>query len=197
MKDWVIAAHLCKLHLVHAFSSVPVQKRLAFEHGLELLTDALEDLLDGSVVSNKGSRHLHPTRWNIADSCEDIAWNPGNKICAVFGLHIHDLIVDHLHRNASAIYGCCSEIPSMPWVAGSHHVSSVKHLLSQLRHRECSEALGAAASEWGEAGHEEMEAREWDHVDGQLADISIELAGKSEGSGDTTHGGRDEVVEVT
>ena len=35
------------------------------------------------------------------------------------------------------------------------------------------------------------------HVDGQLAEISVELTGESEASGDSGHGGGDEVVEIS
>merc|ERR1711918_98275 len=38
---------LGELHLVHALAGVPVEERLAAEHGRELLSDALPGLLDG------------------------------------------------------------------------------------------------------------------------------------------------------
>ena len=42
-----------------------------------------------------------------------------------------------------------------------------------------------------------MESGEGDHVDGQFTEISVELAGESETGGDTGHGGRHEMVQVT
>ena len=56
--------------------------------------------------------------------------------------------------------------------------------------------LGAAGGQRGEAGHEEVEAGEGNHVDRQLAQVSVELAGEPEAGGHTGHGEGDQVVEV-
>ena len=42
-----------------------------------------------------------------------------------------------------------------------------------------------------------METGEGHHVDSQLTEISVELAGEAQACGDTRHGGRDEMVQVT
>ena len=42
-----------------------------------------------------------------------------------------------------------------------------------------------------------METGEGNHVDCQFTEISVELAGESETGGDSGHGGRDEMVQVT
>ena len=57
--------------------------------------------------------------------------------------------------------------------------------------------VSTSRSEWGESGHEEVETREWDHVDGQLSQVSVQLTWESEAGGDTRHGGRDQMVQVT
>ena len=51
----VIHVGLClsELHLIHALSGVPVEEGLAPEHGSELLTDTLEQFLDGCCVANE------------------------------------------------------------------------------------------------------------------------------------------------
>ena len=41
-----------------------------------------------------------------------------------------------------------------------------------------------------------MKAREWNHVDCKLAEISIQLARETEAGGDTRHGKRNKMVEV-
>merc|ERR1719313_1419688 len=56
--------------------------------------------------------------------------------------------------------------------------------------------LRATAGERGETRHEEVETRERHHVDGELAEVSVELAREAKAGGDTRHGGRNEVVEV-
>ena len=71
------------------------------------------------------------------------------------------------------------------------------YLLGQFRNAECVILLGSTAGQGGKAGHEEVETREWNHVDGQLAEIGVELSGESEASGDAGHGQRDEMVQVS
>jgi len=63
----------------------------------------------------------------------------------------------------------------MAWITGCHHVLSVKHLLGQLRHSERTVLLAATGCQWSEAGHEEMQTWERNHVDGQFTQISVEL----------------------
>ena len=85
----------------------------------------------------------------------------------------------------------------MARVGGGHHVLGVEHLLGQLRHGERAVLLRATRRERREADHEEVEAREGDHVDGQLAQVAVELAREAEAAGGGRHDGGDQVVEVT
>merc|ERR1712190_154630 len=62
-----IALSLSELHLIHALSSVPVQERLAAEHGGEVLCDAFEHFLDRRRVPGEGYRHLQPLWWDVTD----------------------------------------------------------------------------------------------------------------------------------
>ena len=64
----------------------------------------------------------------------------------------------------------------MSWVAGSHHVLGIEHLLCQLRHCEGSVLLAATRCERGKSRHEEVKTREGDHVDGELAKVGVQLA---------------------
>ena len=57
--------------------------------------------------------------------------------------------------------------------------------------------LRATGGEGSEPGHEEVETGEGDHVDRQLPEVSIELAGEPEAGGHTGHGEGHQVVEVT
>ena len=84
----------------------------------------------------------------------------------------------------------------MSGVAGRHHVLGVEHLLGELGDGEGSVLLGATGSEGSEPGHEEVEPGEGDHVDGQLPQVSIELAGEPEGGGNPGHGEGHQVVQV-
>ena len=71
----------------------------------------------------------------------------------------------------------------MSGVAGGHHVLGVEHLLGELGHGEGSVLLGPAGCQGSEAGHEEVEPGEGDHVDRQLPQVSVELAGEPETGG--------------
>lgn len=52
----------------------------------------------------------------------------------------------------------------------------IEHLLGELRHGERAVLLRAARGQRGEADHEEVQTREGDQVDGELAEIAVELA---------------------
>merc|ERR1719201_2802283 len=92
--------------------------------------------------------------------------------------------------------GADGEVPALARVAGGHHVLGVEHLLGELRNSERAVLLRATAGERGETRHEEVETRERHHVDGELAQVGVELAREPEAGGHARHGGRDEVVEV-
>jgi len=80
-----------------------------------------------------------------------------------------------LHGHATTEDGGHGQVSAMSWVTGGHHVLSVKHLLGQLGHRQSTVLLAATGCERSEAGHEEMQAREWNHVDGQFTQVSVQL----------------------
>ncbi len=88
---------LGEFHLIHTLSGVPMEKGLATEHGGELLANALEELLDGSAVTNEGGRHLETTRGDVANSGLDVVRDPLNKVRAVLVLDVEHLLVDLLH----------------------------------------------------------------------------------------------------
>lgn len=92
--------------------------------------------------------------------------------------------------------GRAGEVATVAEVRSSHHVLGVEHLLGQLRHGDGTEVVGATAGEGSEADHEEMETGEGNHVDGELAEIGVELAGETEGDGNAGHDGGDEVVKI-
>ena len=85
----------------------------------------------------------------------------------------------------------------MSGVAGGHHVLGVEHLLGELGHGQGAVLHAAAGSQRGKAGHEKVEPGEGHHVDGQLPEVSVQLAGESETGGDTGHGQGHQVVQVS
>ena len=69
-------------------------------------------------------------------------------------------------------------------------------MLRQLGNADGAEAVGSTAGQGGKANHEEVKTREWDHVDGQFAEIRIKLAWEAEAGGDARHDDGDEMVQV-
>ncbi|KAG7216959.1 hypothetical protein INR49_001613 [Caranx melampygus] len=186
-----------ELHFIHTFTCVPVQEGLTTEHGSELLRDAFEQLLDGCAVSNESDSHLEATGWNVTDSGLDIVGDPFDEVTAVLVLHVEHLLVNLLHGHAATEHGGDGQVTAMTWIACSHHILGIKHLLSELGNCEGTVLLAAPAGQWSKARHEEVQTRERHHVDSQFAEISIELTREAQASGDSTHGSGYQVVKVS
>ena len=85
----------------------------------------------------------------------------------------------------------------MSGVSGTHHVLGIEHLLSQFRDGQGSVLLGSSGGQGGESDHEEVQSWERNQVDGQFSQVRVQLTGESEAAGNSGHGGRDQVVQVT
>lgn len=66
-----------------------------------------------------------------------------------------------------------SKITSITEIRGSHHISRVEHLLSELWDSSSTERVGSTRSERCESNHEEMETGERDHVDSKFAEVRV------------------------
>lgn len=152
-----------------------MQERLPFVHGCELLSYPLEQLLDRSAVAYERASHCEPAGWNVADSGLDVVGNPLDKIATVLVLHVQDLLVDLLHGHAATEDGGHCQVAAVAWIAGRHHVFSVEHLLGELRDAQSAVLLTVTAGQRRKARDEKVQARERDHVHGQLPQISIQL----------------------
>ena len=188
---------LGELHLVHTLAGIPMKESLATEHGGELVADALEEFLDGGAVADEGARHLEAARRDRAEGRLDVVRDPLDEVVRVLVLDVAHLILDLLHRHLAAEDGGASKIATVAEVRGGHHVLGVEHLLRELGNADGTEGVGATAGERSKANHEKVETRERNHVDGQLAEIRVELTRETQASGDAGHDGRDEMVQIT
>lgn len=162
---------LGELELVHTFAGVPVQESLSPEHGRELIGDSLEQDLDGGRVSDESGRHLKTSRRNVTVGGLDVVGNPFDKVLRVLGLHgVHGL-VDFLHRDLSSPVSGDGEVSTLSGIGRGHHVLGVEELTHEFGNADGSVLLRLSGGQGREAGHEEVETREGDHVDGQLSQI--------------------------
>ena len=149
-----------------------------------------------SVLTDEGRRHLQTTWWNITDGCLHVVRDPFDEVGRVLVLYVQHLLVDLLHGHAATEDGSDGQVSAVARVTGSHHVLGIEHLLCELGHGQRTVLLRATRCQWSEAGHEEVKTWKGDHVHGQLAKIGVQLTWESQTSGDTGHGGRDEVVQI-
>jgi hypothetical protein len=82
-------------------------------------------------------------------------------------------------------------------IGGTHHVLGIEHLLGQFGDGQSSVLLRSSGGQGGETNHEEMESGEGDQVDSQFSQIRVQLTGESQAAGNSGHGGRNQVVQVT
>ena len=164
-----------------------MEESLTTEHSGELLGDTLEEFLDGGAVADECGGHLETTWWDVANSGLDVVGDPFNKVAAVLVLDIEKLFIDFLHGHTSTEHGGDGEVSTVTWITGSHHVLGVEHLLGELGYCKSSVLLATAGGEGSEAGHEEVETWEGNHVDSQFAEIGVELTRESETGCDTRH----------
>lgn len=89
------------------------------------------------------------------------------------------------------------QVAAIAKVRGGHHVFGIIHLLGQLWYRDSTERVSATAGERREADHEKVETRKRDHVDGQFAEVRVELTGEAEAGSDAGHDSRHEMIEIS
>lgn len=174
-----------------------MQESLTPEHSRELVSDTLEQLLDRCRVSDERGAHLQSTGRDRAESSLHVVGDPLDEVRGVLVLNVAHLVLNLLHGHLSTEDGGAGEVTTVAKVRGSHHVLGVVHLLGELRNGDGAERVSTPGSERGESDHEEVETREGNHVDSQLAKVGVQLARETQTGGDTRHYGRDQVVQVT
>ena len=186
-----------ELHLVHTFTSVPVQECLTTEHSSELLGYTLEHFLDGGTVTDERGGHLQSLWWDVAHGGFDVGWDPFNKVRTVFVLYVKHLLINFFGGHSATEHAAGSQVATVAWVGGAHHVLGVELLLGQFWDGQGTVLLGSTTGQWGETDHEKVQTRERDHVHGDLAQVTVQLTWEAQAARNTGHGGGYQVVKVT
>mmetsp|Transcript_3997 Transcript_3997/g.8803 ORF Transcript_3997/g.8803 Transcript_3997/m.8803 type:complete len:283 (+) Transcript_3997:666-1514(+) len=84
----------------------------------------------------------------------------------------------------------------MARIARGHHVVCIKHLLRELVHVGRNVLLASHRRQRRVPDHEEMQPRERNQVDRELAQVGVELAWEPQRARDARHHARHELVEV-
>mmetsp|Transcript_23416 Transcript_23416/g.48171 ORF Transcript_23416/g.48171 Transcript_23416/m.48171 type:complete len:309 (+) Transcript_23416:590-1516(+) len=84
----------------------------------------------------------------------------------------------------------------MARVSSTHHVLGIEHLLGQLRHSQGPVLLRPTRGQRREASHEEVQAWERHQVHSDLAQVAVQLSREAQAACDSTHGRRDQMVQV-
>ena len=192
-----VALSFGQFHLVHTLAGVPMQESLPPEHDGELVAHATEQLLDGGGVTDESGRHGEAGRSDVTDRGLDVVGDPVNEHVARLLLELVEVVVNLLGGNATTEGDGGGQVTSGPGVGGGHHVLGVEHLLGELRNRELFVLLSVLGEERSKPDQEEVETREGDQVDSQLAEIRVELTRETERAGNTAHNLGDKTVQVT
>jgi hypothetical protein len=108
----------------------------------------------------------------------NVVGDPLDELVRVLGLHGVDVVLDLLHRDLSSPISGDGQVPPGPRVGSGHQVLGVKELLTELGDGETSVLLRSPGGQRGETGHEEVETRERDHVDGELPQVRVQRSGE-------------------
>ena len=134
-----------------------MEEGLSSEHRCELLSNALEHILDGGGVSKEGDGHFQSLWWNIAHGGFDVIWDPLDEVGAVLVLDVKHLLIDFLRGHSSSEHGGSGQISAVARIGSAHHVLSVEHLLSKLWDGKSTVLLGTARSQRSESSQEKFE----------------------------------------
>merc|ERR1719345_634602 len=92
---------------------------------------------------------------------------------------------------------CCGQVAAMARIGSAHHVLCIEHLLGKLRNSQSTILLRSTRRERCKPGHEKVQARKWDEVHSDLAEVAIQLTREAEAASHATHCGADKMIQVT
>merc|ERR1740123_1696097 len=127
-----ILIRLLKLHLIHAFALIPMQKRLTLIHFGKLCANPLKYSLYCRRIGNKCPANLTAFWRNSNNTSLHIVRYPRHKIIGHLLLHFGNLIINFLCGNLSAISARSRQIFAIFALHIRQKVSGTKHLIRQF-----------------------------------------------------------------
>lgn len=83
-----------------------MQESFPLEHGGELVTDTLEQLLDSSRVAQEGDGHLQSSWGDITLGGKHVVGDPLDEVGRVLVLDVLHLLFNFLHGDLTAEHSC-------------------------------------------------------------------------------------------
>ena len=91
-----------EFHLVHTFTSVPMEESFSSEHSCKLFSYSFKHFLNSSRVSNESYWHFKSFWWDITNWRFYIIWNPFNEIRRIFILYVEHLFINFFGGHSSS-----------------------------------------------------------------------------------------------
>lgn len=146
----------------------------------ELDVRTLEDLGDGGGVGDEGGGRGLADRGHGAEGGEGTVGDPGHEVVRVLVLEVVDRGLNVAHGELAAVRDRDGEVLAHGGVDGGKERAALEEGRGEVR--DVGRGVGAVArgDEGGVAGGEEVETREGDHVDRELAEVRVEHTGETE-----------------
>jgi len=147
----------------------------------ELRVRALEDLRDGGGVGDKGGRGSLADRGHSAEGGKGTVGDPGDEVGRVLALVVVNGGLNVAHRQLATVGDRDGEVLAHEGVDGGKKAAALEEGGGELGDVGGGVSAVSRGNKGSVTSSEEVETREGDHVDGELAEVRVEETGEAEG----------------